>query len=152
MSTEEIYNYRKVTDTRITGGQPTEEQLQAAANEGFTTVINLAPHSSRNALPDEAGLVQSLGMTYHYIPVDWNTPTQADFEAFEAALNQHTDDKTIIHCAANFRASAFYALYAMKNLGWSEEEAEAFRAPIWEGSQYPLWEDFIDEMKEKIAQ
>jgi uncharacterized protein (TIGR01244 family) len=141
-----------VNDTRITGGQPTEDQLRDAANEGFSAVINLAPHSSRNALPDEAGLVQSLGMTYHYIPVDWNTPTPADFEAFEAALNQHTDDKTIIHCAANFRASAFYMLYAMKNLGWTDEEAEAFRAPIWEGSQYPLWEDFIEEMKEKISQ
>lgn len=39
MSTSEIFNYRQVNDQLITAGQPTEEQLKAAADEGFTTVI-----------------------------------------------------------------------------------------------------------------
>ena len=150
MSTQDIYNYRQVDDSIITGGQPLEDQLQAAAQEGFTSVINLAPTTSRNALPDEAGLVQSLGMTYFYIPVDWSDPTEQDFEAFEIAMQQRPAGKTLIHCAANFRVTAFYALYALKNLGWSDEQGEAFRAPIWTGSSYPQWEAFIREMKAKI--
>lgn len=151
MSTQEIYNYRKVDEQVITGGQPTEDQIQAAAQEGFKTVINLVPFNPSRSLPDEGGLVQSLGMTYHYIPVDWMTPTEQDFETFEAAMKQASGSKTLIHCAANFRVTAFYALYALKNLGWSEEQAETFRASVWAGSDYPQWETFISEMKARIA-
>ena len=47
MDTEAIYNYRKVDDQCITGGQPTATQLRSAADEGFRTVINLAPIDER---------------------------------------------------------------------------------------------------------
>jgi uncharacterized protein (TIGR01244 family) len=150
MSTQEIYNYLKVDEDIVTAGQPLEDQLQAAAQEGFKSVINLAPTSSRNALSDEAGLVGSLGMTYYYIPVDWNKPTEQDFEAFEAVMKQRPEGKTLIHCQANFRVTAFYSLYALKNLGWSAEQAEKFRASIWEGSDDPQWDTFISSMTAKI--
>ena len=150
MSTADIYNYRKVNDRISTGGQPTEEQLRSAAAEGFTTVINLAPTSPDRSLKDEAGLVRSLGMTYHHIPVDWENPQERDFTAFEAALQASSADKTLIHCAANFRVSAFYSLYAMKHLGWTETQADEFRAPIWAGSHYPIWEKFIAQMKHEM--
>jgi hypothetical protein len=55
-----------------------------------------------------------------------------------------------LHCAANFRASAFYTLYAQKHLGWSEEQANTLMLPIWEGSNYPIWDSFIEEMREVI--
>ena len=74
MTTEQIYNYRKVDDQFITGGQPREEQIKAAAAEGFKRVINLATINPRYSLPDEDGLVRSLGMAYHHIPVDWDNP------------------------------------------------------------------------------
>jgi len=41
MGTQEIYNYRKVDDQLATAGQPTEEQLRAAAADGFVAFINL---------------------------------------------------------------------------------------------------------------
>lgn len=152
MSTQDIYNYLKVNDQLITGGQPTEEQLQAAAQEGFTTVINLATINPRYSLDDEEGLVQSLGMMYHHIPVVWDDPKESDFDAFEATMKQLDDrNKTLLHCAANFRVTAFYALYGMKNLGWSEEQAEGFRATIWQDIEYPIWEDFMKAMKAKIS-
>jgi hypothetical protein len=91
-------------------------------------------------------------MTYHLIPVVWDDPRERDFAAFEAMMQQLPDTgRTLIHCAANFRVTAFYALYAMKRLGWSEAQAEAFRASIWQGSDYPIWERFIAMMKSKIA-
>ena len=151
MSTEAIYNYRKVNDHVITSGQPAEEQLRAAAAEGFRTVINLAPINPRYSLDDEAGLVQSLGMAYHYIPIDWDNPTESDFAAFEQVMQALPEEKTLIHCAANFRVTAFYSLYAQKHLGWSAAEADAFRAIIWQGSDYPVWEAFIGHMQARIA-
>lgn len=151
MSTQEIYNYRKVDDQLITGGQPTEEQLKSVAEEGFTTVINLATLNPRYSLDDEAGLVQSLGLTYYHIPVEWDNPKESDFETFERLMKQLPDGKTLIHCAANFRVTAFYSLYALKHLGWSEAQAEAFRASIWHGSDYPVWKKFIGQLKTKLA-
>lgn len=143
MSTQEIYNYLKVDDRLVTGGQPTEDQLRDAAAEGFTAVVNIAPVNPPYTPEDEAGLVRSLGMDYTYIPVNWSNPTDADFEAFERAMNRLSGEKVLLHCAANFRVTAFYSLYARRRLGWTEAEAEAFRSPIWAGSEYPIWEAYV---------
>lgn len=149
-TTEDIYNYRRVNEHLITGGQPSEDQLRAAAAEGVTTVINLAILDPRYALPDEAGLVRALGMVYYHIPVEWERPTAADFAAFEQVMDAVGQAKTLLHCAANFRVTAFYSLYAVKRLGWTEAEAEALRASIWHGSDYPVWEAFIQQIKRSI--
>ena len=66
-------------------------------------------------------------------------------------MQEQSDGKTLIHCAANFRVTAFYSLYALRHLGWSESQADAFRASVWQGSDYPIWETFITEMKARIA-
>ena len=150
MSTQDIYNYRPLNNQLITGGQPTEEQIKSAADEGFTTIINLATINPQSSLPDEAGLVRSLGMTYYHIPVDWGNPKESDFDAFEKIFKGVSGEKTLVHCAANFRVTAFYSLYAMKHLGWSEAQADEFRVSIWEGSGHPVWERFIAVMKTKI--
>jgi protein tyrosine phosphatase (PTP) superfamily phosphohydrolase (DUF442 family) len=147
MSTEDIYNFRKVNDRLITGGQPTGEQLKAAAEDGFTTVINLATFEPGYSLPDEGSLVRSLGMAYHHIPVDWNHPTLQDFDAFESLVKGLEGEKLLIHCAANFRVTAFYSLYARRHLGWTEAQAEEFRKSVWQGSYYPVWEEFIQEIE-----
>jgi protein tyrosine phosphatase (PTP) superfamily phosphohydrolase (DUF442 family) len=150
-STAEIFNYIKVNDQLITGGQPTEDQLRAAAEEGFELVINLATFDRQYSLKDEAGLVASLHMAYICIPVDWENPLESDFAAFEQAMKQNPGVKILLHCAANYRATAFYSLYAQKSLGWSEEQAEAFRMQIWQESHYPVWESFIKKMRLKIG-
>lgn len=113
--------------------------------------MNLAPHSSENALPDEAGLVRELGMTYHHLPVDFSDPTESDFAAFEDVMaGLRPDGRTLVHCAANFRVSAFYGLYAMKHLGWSAERAEAFRATVWDARDYPAWDALISRLQEAV--
>ena len=151
MSTQSIYNYRKVNDQLITGGQPNEEQLRSAANEGFRIVINLATIDPDYSLADEEGLVRSLGMTYYHIPVEWDNPQESDFEAFEHLMKGLPEGKTLIHCAANFRVTAFYSLYAQKYLGWSEVQAEEFRASIWQGSDDLVWTRFINRMESRIS-
>lgn len=146
MNTQTIYNYRQVNEYLITGGQPTADQLTAAAAEGFSVVINLALSDSPTALPDEAELVRSLGMTYYHIPVVWNNPQADDFATFVQVMQALPPGKTLLHCAANYRATAFYSLYAGKYLGWTAAQAEAFRATVWQVTDYPIWEKFIQEM------
>jgi len=150
MSTEDIKNVIKVNDQLITGGQPTEDQLKSAAEEGFANVINLATLNPRYALPYEAGLVKTLGMSYFHIPVEWEAPKDSDFDDFERVMKELPSGKTLIHCAANYRVTAFYSLYAQKNLGWSEDQAVKFRAPIWTDEDIPEWTDFINRTKARF--
>lgn len=151
MATGEIFNYVKVNDRLITAGQPTADQLRAAADEGFMAVINLATYNPGHSLENEGGLVGALGMEYVHIPVEWGNPTDTDYAAFEQAMRRLAGEKLLIHCAANFRVTAFYSLYAQQHLGWSEAQADAFRAGIWAGSDYPIWEDFIARKKAQLA-
>lgn len=146
-----IYNFIRISDRTLTGGQPTAEQLRAAADEGVTAVINLATYSPGHSLEGEAELVRSLGMTYVHIPVDWSNPTDADLAAFEKAMQQLGDDRLLIHCAANYRVTAFYSLHARNHLGWTEAQAEALRARIWSGSDYPVWEAFISRKTAEMS-
>lgn len=152
MGSNKIYNQLEVSDELLTAGQPTAEQLRSLAAEGFTAVVNLATEKPTDPPFGEGELVRSLGMTYEHIPVEWEDPKPSDFEAFERTLARLPQGKTLIHCAANYRVTAFYALYALKHLGWSEEAAEQFRARIWEGSDHRTWEQFIERMKRKIAE
>lgn len=151
VGTEGIYNFRRVDDRYITGGQPNEMQLKAAAAEGYQIVINLATIDPRYSLEDEAGLVSSLGMKYHHIPVNWDQPTDADFAAFETVMKQLGDARTLVHCAANYRATAFYSLYAEKHLGWSKERGEEFRRSIWRDSRFPQWQALIERTEAQIS-
>lgn len=151
MSTTEIYNYRFIDEKVITAGQPTEAQLHAAADEGFQAVINLAPHNSGNALADEPGLCQQLGLAYHYIPVDWNNPTVEDYQAFAAAMSQVQGQKTLIHCAANYRVTAFFSSYAMNHLGWTRDQADTLLNSIWtQDPRYSVnevWSSFLNAVR-----
>ena len=95
--------------------------------------------------------MHSLGMADHHLPIDWDSPQESDFAAFEGLMRTLPEGKTLIHCAANFRVTAFYSLYALKHLGWSAAQADALRASIWQGSDYPIWEAFVERMKAQIA-
>ena len=55
----------------------------------------------------------------------------ATLRRLKRSCTQLPASKTLIHCAANFRVTAFYSLYAMKHLGWSEAQAAEFRASVW---------------------
>jgi len=76
----EIINWRRL-DERITlSGQPTEQQLAQIKSLGVTHIVNLGLHTNKGALKDEAATVAELGMSYTYIPVDFENPTSVDFK------------------------------------------------------------------------
>jgi uncharacterized protein (TIGR01244 family) len=140
-----IYKYRAVDEAIGTSGQPTEAQLAGIAQAGFRTVINLALHDDpRYSLPDEAATVQSLGMGYVHIPVQFGAPTETDLRAFFAAMDSHGGEKVWIHCAANIRVSAFLGLYRVLRQGWPEEKAFELMRGLWEPNE--AWSAFIAKM------
>ena len=46
-------------------------------------------------------------------------------------MNSVKGKKVQKHCAANFRATAFYAIYARKNYAWSSIKVSEFIGSIW---------------------
>lgn len=142
---EEIRNFLPLSEKLFTGGMPKTEQLRDAASQGVQVVINLALHDIPNALPEEEKLVKSLGMTYINIPVLWNNPTRENLNEFLDAIDAHSEEKVLVHCEANYRATAFPALYRILRLGWKPEDALGVMHQIWNEEKYPVWKKFIEE-------
>ena len=113
MSIEGAVNYRKISERVATSGSVSEDRLRRLGAEGFDAVVNLLPESSEAAVAGEREIVEGQGLEYHYIPVDFGNPTEADFNLFRRVMENAGDKKILIHCAANYRVSAFYSLYAM---------------------------------------
>lgn len=146
-SIENIFNYLWLNDKIATGGQPTEKQLSAIADEGDRVVINLALDTSENALTDEKAVVESLGMQYIHIPIDFNRPTESDFALFCEAMQTHQEKKVFVHCAANLRVSAFMYLYRILYQDMNETEAKQDLDKLWQPNS--TWQNLINKVSAK---
>jgi len=110
-----IKAFTQITDLLATAGQPSAEAIPALRSAGFERVINLGLLGQPYSLPDEHGLVESLGMAYRHIPVPFEAPGPAHFAA----------------------------LYGFHRLGWDRARAEALLAKVWIPN--PVWRSFLDE-------
>lgn len=142
---EEIRNFLPLSENLFTAGMPNAEQMADAAHKGIEVVINLAPHDVPDALRDEAELVKSLGMEYINIPVNWNTPTKDGLNRFMDAMHENNDKKVLVHCQANFRATAFVSMYRILRQGWKADDALEVMHKIWDEDAYPVWKMFIED-------
>jgi len=146
MAIEDSYNFRRISDTLTTSGVVGAERLKELSALGYQAVINLLPDSSEFAVPDERALVESQGIAYVHIPVDFGNPARSDFEQFVAAMDDLGQKRLHLHCAANYRVSVFYSLYAQGKGLWDADAASSFVSDIWEPGDYPGWPDFIAEL------
>jgi uncharacterized protein (TIGR01244 family) len=138
---EAIYHRRRLDDRIATSGQPTEDQLTDIRALGVNHVINLGLHTHEKALPDEAASVSRLGITYIHIPVDFQNPTEQDFQQFCAVMEQLKDVPVHVHCIANYRVLAFFYRYRRDVLGIDEVKARAEMDAIWHPEG--VWAAFI---------
>ena len=136
-----IYNFRRLSPTLTTSGQPDEAQFAALRDAGVAAVINLALVDSPRALADEPGTLAALGLRYTHIPVDFKAPTEGDFEAFAATMDALGDTPAHVHCAANWRVSAFLYRYRTERLGWDEAAARPDLEAIWQPDA--VWRNFL---------
>lgn len=139
----EIINWRR-RDAQITlSGQPTEAQFEDIRDLGVARVINLGPHSNDGALKDEAGTLKALGIDYVYIPVDFENPTEANWNAFCDALDAQGDGPMHVHCIYNARVTAFFYRYAKEGRGGDLSAASDVMESVWRPGG--VWATFIDK-------
>jgi protein tyrosine phosphatase (PTP) superfamily phosphohydrolase (DUF442 family) len=141
---QNLRNFRRFDAFTAGSGQPTEEQFQDVAASGVQCVINLALPTSTYALPDERGVVTRLGMEYVHIPVSFEEPQVADYLKFEEAMDRSRDVKLLVHCAMNFRASAFIALYRIRRTGADRDAALHDMRSVWQPDA--AWSKLIDTL------
>ena len=111
----------------VTGGQPTVEDLQAAAAAGYKTVVNLRSETEHGYDATEEATVTGLKMKYVHIPV--NGPdgvTKENAQLLAQALSGPDAFPAIVHCASGNRAGALLALKAYFSDGKTPDEAVAF--------------------------
>ena len=146
MGVEKAYNYRLVDEKLATAGRLEPEQLAQLGEEGFEVVINLLPESSQYAVAGEQQSVEGQGIEYLYLPVDFAAPTREDYEQFRQLMQRAGDRKLLVHCAANFRVSAFYSRYAIETGRWSAAEADRFMVSVWQPDEHPPWPRWLEEV------
>jgi protein tyrosine phosphatase (PTP) superfamily phosphohydrolase (DUF442 family) len=140
-------NYRAVTERIHTAGQPDATTLATLGARGFGLVVNLAPPSNPGAVPDEGKLVSERGAAYVNIPVNWQKPTDADFEFFRAVMKAGADRKVLVHCQMNYRASAFTFLYRVIEERVPPAEAYAAMRQVWRPRDQ--WATFVQSTLER---
>ncbi len=150
MSIESSLNFRRVEETVTTSGSVAEEHLRRLGDDGYDVVIDLLPHDSPYAVPGEAGLVAEQGVTYVSIPVDFAAPTHDDLEAFVEAMDAAAGRTIHVHCAANYRVSAFYSLYAERRRRWTAAQADEHVSGIWDPTEHPVWAQFLTTERARL--
>jgi uncharacterized protein (TIGR01244 family) len=105
-----------------TGGQPSDESLHRAAEQGYRTVISLRTQGEPGS-EGEGKTVRELGMDYVSIPID----APGDVNEQKARELTHALDEAerpvLLHCGSSNRAGALLALEAFFVDGMSKDEA-----------------------------
>jgi len=108
----------------LSGGQPTEAQLEEAASLGYRTIIDLRTPGERGSIPGQADQVRALGMAYVSIPIAGaDSLTEENARHLEEALAGPDALPAIVHCASGNRVGALFALVAFHVDGKTADEA-----------------------------
>jgi protein tyrosine phosphatase (PTP) superfamily phosphohydrolase (DUF442 family)/SAM-dependent methyltransferase len=150
MALDQILHYRAVEARLATSGQPSQAQIAEIGAAGFEVVINLAlSDDPRYSLPDEPARVAAAGMSYVHIPVPFSAPSRGQWLQFAAAMDRHRGQALWLHCAANYRVTAFLGLYRVLRLGWPRDQAFALMLEVWQPDA--VWARFIEHLLDSPA-
>ena len=136
-----ILNYIKINELISTSGQPKIEEFDLIKDEGFEVVINLALCNASNAIENEDKVVTNLGMSYFHIPVDFENPKASDLKLFINVMQSLGANKVWVHCAKNYRVSAFIYVYHKYVLKTPFENIDLSIFNIWNPDK--TWQELM---------
>ena len=95
----------------VTGGEPSQAQLEAIAAEGFRTVINLRTEEEPTEIAAED--VRNLGMRYVHIPVEGaDGMTLENVDLLDRVLDDEEAYPVVLYCGSGNRVGGLLALRA----------------------------------------
>ncbi len=140
-------NYHEISETLVSSGQISSSHIASLPDEQIELVINLTVEDT-DLNAREGFEITALGIDYLHIPVDWDNPTERNLQLFMRTLDAAGDQKVLVHCFANYRASAFIYLYRTLKQGVAPEIARKDLDAVWPKQaweRYPQWQAFITE-------
>ena len=138
---ENILNYIKINENISTSGQPSVEQFELISKCGYEVVINLALHDASNSIEEEDKVVTNLGLSYFHIPVVFDNPTEEQLRLFLDLLSINEDRKVWVHCALNYRVSAFMYIFHKYYLQTPFDDIDLSLLEQWKPS--PKWQKLM---------
>ncbi|MGB0936580.1 MAG: protein tyrosine phosphatase family protein [Colwellia sp.] len=139
---DELKNYR-VHSEQLSSSGLASNKLSLIADNNYSHIINLIPGDYTN---DEKQAV-ALGMSYQQIAVDWENPKLSDFHRFAYYLhNTPKNEKTLVHCKLNYRASTFAYLYQVIVKKEDQAKAKEQLLSVWQPT--PTWLNYMDTVLE----
>jgi protein tyrosine phosphatase (PTP) superfamily phosphohydrolase (DUF442 family) len=129
----------------LTAGQPTGEQLQLLAEDGYHAVIDLRPPGEPHGF-DEPEAARENGLAYLNLPVDAATLDQATLDRFLGFLRR-IQRPLLIHGGTSGPAGAL--LYAWLVLEKREAPAKALETARAAGLRSP---ELIDKVRRLVAE
>lgn len=126
-------------------GQPTREELERLAQEGFKTVVNLRTAGEQNQplSPEAEGEVaRKAGLDYLHIPVASTDPRPEQVNQFREKLSE-LPGPVLVHCASGKRSGAFAILQLADQEGLPGEDALARARTLGFDWKSPELEGFI---------
>ncbi len=119
--------FKTVTERFSAAGQLTAEDFQAAADAGFTMVINNRPDGEEPGILSVAeaqALAAQAGLAYRHIPIaSGSLPMEAVAATAEALAE--ADGPVLGHCRSGMRSTALWAAASVKNGSHSTDEVIA---------------------------
>ena len=106
----------------VTGGQPTEKQVQDFKAAGGEVVVdNRDPMEPRPF--DEPSVVRAAGMEYISVPIVHGAVTTDTMKQMHETLQRLVGKKALLHCSSGNRTSAGLIPYLMVDKKMEEEDA-----------------------------
>jgi protein tyrosine phosphatase (PTP) superfamily phosphohydrolase (DUF442 family) len=143
---DDIRAWQRLSERITTSGRLQEHDPARLAAIGVRRVINLAMPDHPEALPDAAQRFAAEGIEYMPIPVPFDAPEEAHYQAFSAALAG--DEPVHVHCIMNWRVSAFFYRWHRDACGMPEPKARALMERQWspeanDHADAPKWAELI---------
>lgn len=139
-----IHNYHQYDEKLAAAAQPTAEQLAELKAQGWEVVVNLAPTTTRNALPNEASIVENLGMDYVHFPVDCSNLRPFHYQTFRGILKGVENRRVFVHCGGNIKSSNLIHMYQVLEQGVAHQTALATLKTIQ--NPEPKWFTYFESM------
>jgi uncharacterized protein (TIGR01244 family) len=104
--------------------QPSKEDVQQLAQQGFRTLINNRPGGEEQGqLPpdEEKAEAERQGLTYIHIPITLSSVGRSDVDAFHRAV-QESPKPVVAHCKSGTRSYLLWAAGEVLNEGRDPSE------------------------------
>lgn len=119
----QISNFYQYNHSLASGAQPTPEQIEQLSLNGFEAIVNISPLSAKNALKEEALLVEKYTMDYVHFPIDCSNLRPVHYTTFKGIMNGLKGKKIFVHCGGNIKSSNLLHMYHVLEEGMNEAES-----------------------------